>query len=334
MVQGRGDGGSGSGQGRRGKSPRPGAGGTGSGGAREGVRGGSRGGAGSGSAAGGRVRSGGAGRPSPRTSGASGAGKGGVPRAPRASDPTDTRRQRAPRRSVGVVPELPADVTGEELDPEVRRQLRTLPKGLAEEVAKRLVAAARFFEDEPELAHSHASEATRMASRVAAVREASGLTAYATGRWAQARSELRAARRLSGSDEYLPMLADCERGLGKPERALDIAGSPEAARLDKATTVEMRIVASGARRDMGQLDAAVVTLQCPELRDESKPWSARLRYAYADALLSAGRRDEATTWFERAAHADQDGLTDAQERLEELAGLRFVDVEDETDEED
>lgn len=222
---------------------------------------------------------------------------------------------------------IPADITGEELDPDVRRQLRTLPKGLAEEVAKRLVAIRRFLEEDPELAHLHAGEATRIASRVAAVREANGLTAYSTGRWAQARSELRAARRLSGSDAFLPMLADCERGLGKPERALELAGSPEAARLDKATRVELRIVASGARRDMGQLDAAVVTLQCPELRDESKPWSGRLRYAYADALLSAGRTQEAVDWFGRAARADPEGETDAQERLEELAGLVFTDAD-------
>jgi len=246
-------------------------------------------------------------------------------------DATDTRRERAPRRPAGEIPLIPADITGEELDPDVRRQLRTLPKGLAEEVARRLVAAGRFLEEDPELAHLHASEATRIASRVAAVREANGLTAYATARWAQARSELRAARRLSGSDEYLPLLADCERGLGKPERALELAGSPEAARLDKATRVELRIVASGARRDLGQLDAAVVTLQCPELRDEAKPWSPRLRYAYADALLAAGRTDEAVEWFERAARADADGATDAQERLDELDGLVFTDASDGTD---
>ena len=209
-----------------------------------------------------------------------------------------------------------------------------MPKGLAEEVARRLAAAAAVFDTDPELAHQHASEATRIASRVAAVREAAGLTAYATGRWAQARSELRAARRLSGSDEFLPVIADCERGLGKPERALELAGSAEAARLDKATTVEMRIVASGARRDLGQLDAAVVTLHCPELRDDAKPWSARLRYAYADALLAAGRTDEAVTWFERAAGSDRDGETEAQERLDELAGLVFVDVDELDDDED
>src|SRR5205814_742948 len=151
------------------------------------------------------------------------------------------------------------------LDPDVRRELRTLPKGLADEVARRLVAAGLALAEDPELAHAHAEVAGRMASRVAAVREALGLTAYATGRWGQARSELRAARRMSGSDELLPVIADCERGLRHPERALDLAGSPEAARLPTAERLEMRIVAAGARRDLGQAEAAVVTLQWPQL---------------------------------------------------------------------
>jgi len=230
------------------------------------------------------------------------------------------------------VPELPEGVDTSTLDPDVRRQLRTLPKGLADEVAARLVAARDVLGDEPELAHLHAIEAVRIASRVASTREALGVTSYATGRWAQARSELRAARRLSGSDEYIPLIADCERGLGKPERALELAGSPEAARLDKAGRVEMRIVASGARRDLLQFEAAVLTLQCPELRDSDKPWSARLRYAYADALLAAGRPDEALDWFRRAADGDPDGQTDAADRVDELTGTVFVDVEDTTGE--
>ena len=93
----------------------------------------------------------------------------------------------------------------------------------------------------------------------------------------------------------------------------------------------MRIVASGARRDLGQLDAAVLTLQCPELRDVHKPWSARLRYAYADALLQAGRDDEALEWFRKAAESDRDGETEAAERLDELLGLTFEDTVDDSD---
>ncbi|GAA2452009.1 hypothetical protein GCM10010191_82780 [Actinomadura vinacea] len=221
-------------------------------------------------------------------------------------------------------------MTGEELDVEARAELRTLPKDLAGRVARHLVMAGRLAEEEPETAYRHAKAARRLASRVGLVREAAGLAAYHAGEWAEALAELRAARRLSTSeDAYLPVMADCERGLGRPERALDLVKAPEAKRLDQAGRVELRIVESGARRDLGQVDAAVVTLQVPELRDRRlRPWSARLFYAYADALAYAGRTDEASEWFARAAAADRDGETDAAERYAELEGLHILDTED------
>lgn len=81
---------------------------------------------------------------------------------------------------------------------------------------------------------------------------------------------------------------------------------------------------------MGQIDAAIVTLQSPELASNSvQPWTARLRYAYADALLAAGREDEAREWFAKTIESDKDGSTDASDRLAELEGVEFVDVEDE-----
>src|SRR5205085_8581567 len=124
------------------------------------------------------------------------------------------------------------------------------------------------------------------AGRVGAVREAAGLTAYATGRYAEALAELRAARRITGDDSTLPIMADCERGLGRPERALALAQAPEVATLPAEGRVEMLIVASGARRDMGQHEAAVQALHGPQLKPSARrPWSARLFYAYAEALL-------------------------------------------------
>ena len=78
----------------------------------------------------------------------------------------------------------------------------------------------------------------------------------------------------------------------------------------------MRIVASGARRDLGELDAAVVTLTCKELSNESEEWAVRLRYAYADSLEAAGRRKEAREWFEKCASIDSDESTDARARLD------------------
>jgi hypothetical protein len=65
-----------------------------------------------------------------------------------------------------------------------------------------------------------------------------------------------------------------------------------------------------------------------------QPWTARLRFAYADALLEVGREDEAHLWFERAVEADPDGETDAADRLAELDGLVFEDAVDEADDTD
>lgn len=190
---------------------------------------------------------------------------------------------------------------------------------------------ARLIDEEPERAYAYSKVALRLASRVAAVREAGGFAAYANQKYAEALAEFRAARRMTGSVELWPVMADCERGLGRPEKALDMAGAPEVHKLDKAGQVEMRLVAAGARRDMGQLEAAIVTLQSPELASHSvQPWTARLRYAYADALLAAEREGEAREWFAKAVEADKDGSTDASDRLAELDGVEFVDAFDET----
>ncbi|WP_078958219.1 tetratricopeptide repeat protein [Streptomyces sp. WM6373] len=218
----------------------------------------------------------------------------------------------------------------------MRQELLSLPKGLAEEVSKNLVMVARLIDDEPEQAYAYSRIALRLASRVAAVREAAGFAAYATQKYSEALAEFRAAKRMTGSVELWPVMADCERGLGRPERALAMAGEPEVQKLDKAGQVEMRLVAAGARRDQGQLEAAIVTLQSPELASNAvQPWTARLRYAYADALLAAGREDEAREWFGKALEADKDGATDASDRLAELDGVEFVDAAiDPADDED
>jgi len=180
--------------------------------------------------------------------------------------------------------------------------------------------AGRLIDEDPERAHDHAQAAVRRAARLAVVREAAGLTAYATGRWEAALAEFRAYRRISGSDIYIAVEADCERGRGRPDRALDLARSPRAERVDRPTQIELAIVEAGARRDQGQAAAAVVALQLPELRSRSAAtWSVRLRYAFADSLESAGRIVEAREWFERAAAIDGDDQTDAAERAELLA---------------
>lgn len=217
-------------------------------------------------------------------------------------------------------PDLPDDVDVTALDPEVRKELRTLPKGLAELVGSHLVAAGHALDEDPQLALAHARFARSRAGRVAAVREAAGLAAYHAGEWSESLAELRAARRLSGGPGHLALLADCERALGRPERALEIARSAEAKQLSTEEAVELRIVAAGARRDLGQFEAAVVALQGPDLAEgDAEPWRVRLCYAYADNLSAAGRDQEAIRWFLAAADIDVDELTDAAERAAELS---------------
>lgn len=183
-----------------------------------------------------------------------------------------------------------------------------------------IVMAGRLIDENPQLAHEHAQAAVRRAARLGVVREAAGLTAYAVGRYEEALAEFRAHRRLTGSDAYIAVVADCERGRRRPERALDLARSPRADHVDRPTQIELAIVAAGARRDLGQAAAAVVALQLPELRSKSTAsWSIRLRYAYADSLEAAGRLTDAREWFERAAAIDADDETDAVARAERLA---------------
>ncbi|HEY7717237.1 MAG TPA: tetratricopeptide repeat protein [Pedococcus sp.] len=216
----------------------------------------------------------------------------------------------------------------------MHQQLRTLSKENAEGVAQHLVMVATMLEAEDyAAAEAHAETAVRRAGRVPATREALGLVAYRKGEWARALSEFRTARRLSGSSHMLPLMVDCERGLGRPERALDLATSPEARTLSLEERIELSIVVSGIRRDLGQPDAALLALQIPQLKSTvRKPWSARLTYAYADALLASGDEDAARDWFARAADFDDDGETDAAERLAELDGIVMTDLLEGADE--
>ena len=213
-------------------------------------------------------------------------------------------------------PDIPDEITGEELEKSVRAELLSLSAENAKVVARHLVSINIHMDSDPELAHKHGIAAAHHAGRLAVVRESAGYAAYRAGHYEIALKELRAAHRISGDVSMWPVMADCERGLGRPLKALNLAGSEEVKRLAKPEEIEMRIVASGARRDLGELDAAVITLTCKELKTENEEWAVRLRYAYADALDTAGRKEEATEWFAKCAAIDHDELTDAADRAQ------------------
>ncbi|TCN31610.1 hypothetical protein EV644_12875 [Kribbella orskensis] len=214
----------------------------------------------------------------------------------------------------------------------MKAELRSLPRSLADLVAQHLVASGRFLDDDPELAYQHAKTARRLAARLGGVREAVAVTAYLSEHYDEALTEFRAVRRMTGNHEVLPTMADCERALGRPEKALALSREKQVKDLEEGSQIEMLIVAAGARRDMGQTAAAIQTLEVPELTKRTRAdWLPRLRYAYADALAEAGRTEDALVWFHRAAGADQDGSTGAAERAAELEGLQFTDLDDEDD---
>lgn len=233
---------------------------------------------------------------------------------PRGTRPAPIERDQSRLRPRIFEPDIPEEITGEELDKSVRAELLSLSAENAKVVSRHLACINLYMDTDPELAHKHAIAAAHHAGRLAVVRESAGYAAYRAGHFEIALKELRAANRISGDVSSWPVMADCERGLGKPLKALDLAGSPEVKRLDKAQEIEMRIVASGARRDLREFDAAVITLTCKELKEEREEWALRLRYAYADALAAAGRDREAREWFGKCAEIDVDEFTDAASR--------------------
>ncbi|MTB88515.1 tetratricopeptide repeat protein [Aeromicrobium senzhongii] len=242
---------------------------------------------------------------------------------PTTGGPNRDRRASGPDRSDAQKtydgPPIPDDVSAKDLDKFARQELQGLPDKLADKVARHLVMAGILLHEDPELAHKHALAARARAMRVGLVREATGETAYALGNWAEALAEFRAAKRMTGRGHYAPMMADAERALGRPEKALEYDTPTTRAALDEAGNTELTIVIAGARRDLGQTDAALQLLESEPLNTKSRhDWITRLRYAYADTLAAAGRTQEAITWFHRVAGTDTHGLTDAQDRINQL----------------
>lgn len=213
-------------------------------------------------------------------------------------------------------PQIPEGIDPKDLDPSVRQELRSLSKDNADMTAKHLIMAALLLDEEPEKALAHARAAKDRAGRVAVARETCGIVAYHTGEWKEAISELRAARRMSGGPGLLPVLADAERGLGRPRKALEVAADPQADELDAESKAELAIVVAGAHHDLGELDEALLALK-EQLDNKEAPAVTRMRlfYAYADALEAAGRPEDAVEWFQASAELDTEEMMDSEERI-------------------
>ena len=226
-------------------------------------------------------------------------------------------------------PELPDDITADDLDRIARNELKTLTKDNAEAVGRHLAMAARVIDEDPELAHRHVMSAARRAGRIAVVRESLAITAYATGDFALALRELRTYRRISGSNAQLPLMVDSERGVGRPDRALELGRSVDRSILPAGVQVALAIAMSGARLDLGETEAALSELEIAQLDPKTAfSYSSELFAAYAEVLEELGRTDEADLWNERASRADAALNGDVDETIE------IVELDDEEFDED
>ncbi|MFI8632436.1 hypothetical protein ACIGEP_07575 [Microbacterium sp. NPDC077663] len=228
---------------------------------------------------------------------------------------------------------MPDEVTARDLNGPARNELKTLSKDNAEQVARHLAMAARLIDDDPALAHEHALAASRSAGRIAVVRETVAITAYAVGDFALALRELRTFRRISGRDDQIALMVDSERGVGRPDRALEVGRAVDRAGLPTEVRVELAIAMSGARLDLGEPERALQELDIPELDpDTAFPWSPGLFAARAAVFEELGRTEDAAQWQHRAEVAAAAlGEIDADAETIEIDEIDEIEIDDPED---
>lgn len=224
-------------------------------------------------------------------------------------------------------PPIPEEITAGDLEMPIRVQLKTLSAENAEMVARHLVMTKLLIDQDPELAHRHALAAVSRAGRIAIVRETVGITAYTVGDFAMALRELLSHRRMTASTDQLPLIVDSERGLNRPDRALEVGRGVDRNILNPLVRVNLAIAMSGARLDLGQNELALAELEIKEL-DASKvfEFSAPLFWAYSDTLELLGRIDEAKKWAKLAERSEAAFAVDNSGDNETFAVLEEIEI--------
>lgn len=211
----------------------------------------------------------------------------------------------------------------------VRAELRSLAPETARRVGGHILAAGELLDEDPELALKHARAARRLAGRLPVVREVVAEVAYEAGEYESALTDFRALHRMNGDPNYLPVIADCERALGRHQAALRTLRQAASAQLSATQYVEAMLVEAGVRADLGQqAEATRLLKKTIESGVGSRPEQARLRFAYANQLLAAGQRDQALKWFQAAQRYDDDGVLDVASQLAALTGVELEDAGD------
>ncbi|WP_258233986.1 hypothetical protein [Brevibacterium oceani] len=200
-------------------------------------------------------------------------------------------------------------------------------------VAKHLVAAGGLLDLDPERAHEHAKAAMARAGRVAVVREALGIAAYYVEQYDEAVRELRTHRRISGSNDNIALIADAERGRGKPEKALELLKASDELELDNDTRTELVIVAAGAKSDLEDIAGARRLIEAEDFTQKPSGALVRLMAAYAEVLRIDGEPELADKYEELSRRtAKATGTLFGDEEPDPNAGVLIETVEEIEDE--
>ncbi len=227
-------------------------------------------------------------------------------------------------------PQLPVGYDESQLPPGVRAELKGVNKQMATVIGGHLQAAGELVDIDPDLALRHVMVARRLGSRLPVVREMAAEVAYAVEAFSTALTEYRALHRMTGNDDYLPVIADCERAVGKHQNALRTLRDAQQARLSPAQRIEAVLVEAGIREDLGQRpEAARLLKQAIGANQGGHQEQARLRVAYANLLASNGQVEQALEWLASARKHDRNDVLGVDALI---AVLRGEEIEPESDE--
>ena len=215
-------------------------------------------------------------------------------------------------------PKMPKGIEWRMLTTDDRERLRGLSKEHAENIGLHILAAYTLEESNPELALEHAKWVARQASRIDFARETLAFVAYRQGDYKLALREFRTAFRMNGFLDYLPFIADCERGVGEPKKAIEVAVSDDAKYLRGEAKAEMFLVYAGALGDLKMWDKAIEIVHTLG-RSKGLAGEYRMRAVQAEQyfLDECGRTEEAAALDDlldrletQYAEADEDETVD------------------------
>lgn len=207
--------------------------------------------------------------------------------------------------------------------------MRPLSKETADRVARHLVAAGELITTDPAAAHEHAKTAAARGSRIAGVREAVGILLYHLGQYDEALRELRTHRRIAGSDDNLPLIADAERGRGRPQKALELFAEASEGGLGHDLYTELLMVAAGAHMDLGHVPEARALLETRNFAGNANGTLVRLLSVYSDVIRLQGDDDLADRYEELARRtARATGTLFGDEETDPNAGVEIVTLEE------